>query len=169
MQKLQIAMTSSPILDTKGWRSVWAVTLTIKKCLETPVAVVPCSEMECKAAFNRFMHMLNERVYRNAYKRYGKRLRVLPVLERGELDGRYHFQISIEPPAHLDPDQFEELLRSCWYGKVYWANERVDVNRSGNGTWTKYCLKQDQKSYCESLLDSVDLDNLYNPSLAKAA
>jgi hypothetical protein len=42
----------------------------------------------CRQAFRHFMNLLNQATYGNAFRRHGKRLRVLPVLERGEVRAR---------------------------------------------------------------------------------
>ena len=68
----------------------------------------PGRRLQCKRAFRLFINRLNQAVYGNAVRRYNKRLRVLPVLERGEVrsralrpcergnSGRWHIHCAID-------------------------------------------------------------------------
>jgi hypothetical protein len=72
------------------------------------------------------MNLLNRAVYGAALRRYGKRLRVLPVLEKGEVralalrtlergtSGRWHIHCAIELPSHFGAIALERLIRVCW-------------------------------------------------------
>ena len=69
------------------------------------------------------MNLLNRAVYGSAFRRHGKRLRVLPVLEKGEVgaralrswdrgtSGRWHIHCAIELPSHFDGIALENLVR----------------------------------------------------------
>ena len=71
------------------------------------------------------MSLLNRAVYGAAFRRYGKRVRVLPVLEKGEVharalrswergtSGRWHIHCAIELPSHFDAIALEKLIRSA--------------------------------------------------------
>jgi hypothetical protein len=77
------------------------------------------------------MNLLNRAVYGAAFRRYGKRLRVLPFVEKGEIrarglrawergtSGRGHIHCAIELPSHFDAIALERLTRVCW-AKVEW-------------------------------------------------
>jgi hypothetical protein len=77
------------------------------------------------------MNILNRAVYGAAFRRHGKSLRVLPVLEKGQVrasalrscergtSGRWHIHCAIELPLHLDAIALEKLIRQCW-AKVEW-------------------------------------------------
>jgi hypothetical protein len=78
------------------------------------------------------MSLLNRTVYGAAFRRYGKSLRVLPVLEKGEvyaralrsldrgMSGRWHIHCAIGLPSHLDGIALENLICDCW-AKVEWG------------------------------------------------
>jgi hypothetical protein len=120
------------------------------------------------------MNLLNRAVFGAAFRRYGKRLRVLPVLEKGEVraralrsseggtSGRWHIHCAIEMPQHLDGVGFETLIRSCW-AKVEWGRDRILVRDGANGGWVNYMLKNRQKSQFDGLLDCIMIESLYNP------
>jgi hypothetical protein len=68
----------------------------------------------------------------------GKSIRVLPVLEKGEVraralrswasgtSGRWHIHCAIELPSHFDGIALENLMRDCW-AKVKWGYGRILV------------------------------------------
>ena len=120
------------------------------------------------------MNLLNHAVYRNAFHRHGKRLRVLPVLERGEVRarslrpcergmlGRWHIHCAIELPSHFDAIVLERLIRDCW-SKVEWAHSRILVRDGANAGWISYMLKDRQKSTFDGFVDSIMIESLHNP------
>ena len=88
------------------------------------------------------MNLLNRAVYGAAFRRYRKRLRVLPVLEKGELRTRAlrareygtSGRCAIELPSHLDAISLEKLVRDCW-AKVEWGYRRILVRDGANAGW----------------------------------
>ena len=105
---------------------------------------------------------------------FGKRIRALPVLEKGEIRApalrsrergdfkRWHIHCAIELPQHRDAVAFEQLIQVCW-AKVHWAHSRVLVRDGTDKGWIDYMLKSRQKSDFDDLLDCIDLDSLLNP------
>ena len=75
--------------------------------------MIPIDGRQCSRAFNHFMNCLNRKVYRNAFYRHGKRLRVIPILEK-ELYGAYHWHCSLERPIHLSEFRFMFLVKETW-------------------------------------------------------
>ena len=73
-------------VDTSKWRSMLAGTFTIKQAQRFTVppstmeTYLAADEHQCKKAFEYFMHLLNSKIYKNAYSRYNKSLRVIDVL-----------------------------------------------------------------------------------------
>jgi hypothetical protein len=95
------------------------------------------------------MNLLNKAVYGAAFRRYGKSLRVLPVLEKGEVraralrswdrgtSGRWHIHCAIELPSHFDGIALENLIRDSW-AKVEWGYGRILVRDGANAGWINY-------------------------------
>ena len=117
----------SHLFDTSCWGPFCDVTLTLKQARQSEKgAWIKIDDYRSRQAFRHFMNLLNRAVYRAAFRRYGKRLRVLPVLEKGEVrasalrpcergtSGRWHIHCAIELPAHLDAIALERLIRRCW-------------------------------------------------------
>jgi hypothetical protein len=120
------------------------------------------------------MNLLNRAVYGAAFRRHGKRLRVLPVLEKGEVrapalrsrergtSGRWHIHCAIELPLHFDAIALESLIRRLW-AKVEWGYGRVLVGDGANAGWIDYMLKDRQKSEFDGFLDCIVIESLHNP------
>jgi hypothetical protein len=137
-------------------------------------AWIKIDDYPCRQAFRHFMNLLNRAVFGAAFRRHGKRLRVLPVLEKGEVraralrswergaSGRWHIHCAIELPSHLRAVGLEKLIRACW-SKVEWGYGRILVRDRANAGWIDYMLKDSQKSEFDGLLDCIILESLHNP------
>jgi hypothetical protein len=152
----------SDLFNTSDWSSLWDLTLTLKQARKTDDGLrwVRTDEYQCRAAFRHFMNLLNRSVYGNAFRRHGKQLRVLPILEKEER-GRWHFHAAIEPPSHTEPDQFKALISRCW-SKVDWGYREIVVRPNADRGWIKYMLKHRQKSAFDAWSDCIDWDSLHN-------
>jgi hypothetical protein len=100
-------------LNTSHWRSVLAVTLTVKQALPSDRGgLLPLTEIQAKKELRYFMTRLNRSVYGHAARK-GKKLRVIPIVEK-DAYGRWHYHLAIEPPAHLNAHQFAAQIVSSW-------------------------------------------------------
>jgi hypothetical protein len=76
----------SNLFDTSSWGDFCDVTLTLRQGHQPDSGGwVKTDDYRCRHAFRHFMNLLNRAAYGSAFRRHGKRLRVLPVLEKGEL------------------------------------------------------------------------------------
>jgi hypothetical protein len=159
------------MLDTRSWHSVWGVTLKLKKArlCKLPRPTTSCDsgsvwirldELECKRAFRHFINLLNRAVYNHAFHRHGKRMNVIPVLEK-ERSGRWHYHLAIEPPTHLSPEIFTALIIDCWL-RTDWAFPDCLVQQNPDAGWNNYILKLRQKTELETWFDCIDLNCLTN-------
>jgi hypothetical protein len=120
------------------------------------------------------MNRLNRAIYGAAFRRHGRRVRALAVLEKGEVraralhssecgtSGRWHVHCAIEVPSHLDSVALENLIQKCW-AKVEWGHRRILVRDGTNAGWINYMLKDHQKSEFDAFLDCVIIESLHNP------
>jgi hypothetical protein len=151
------------------------VTLTLKQALQSDSgAWMKITDYVCRQAHRHFMNLLNRAVFGAAFRRYGKRLRVLPVLEKGEVrtrtlrscesgkSGRWHIHCAIELPSHFDAIALEKLIRKCW-AKVEWGYSRILIRDGANNGWINYMLKGRQKSAFDNFLDCIVVESLHNP------
>jgi hypothetical protein len=165
----------SHLFDTSGWRPFCDVTLTLKQARQSEKgAWIKVDDYPCRQAFRHFMKLLNRAVYGAAFCRYDKRLRVLPVIEKGEVragglrswergtHGRWHIHCAIELPAHLDAVCLEKLIRHCW-ARVKLGYGRILVRDGANAGWINYMLKNRQKTEFDTFFDCVMVESLHNP------
>ena len=135
----------SHFFDTSNWGPFCDVTLTLKQARQSERgAWVKIDDYPCRQAFRHFMNLLNRAAYGAAFRRYSKRLRVLPVLEKGEVratalrswergtSGRWHIHCAIELPSHFDAIVLERLIRDSW-AKVEWGHGRILVRECERG------------------------------------
>src|ERR1700746_1955178 len=114
-----VQQAKSCLFDISHWGPFCDVTLTLKQARQADHgAWIKVDEHQCKRAFQVFINRLNQAVYGNAVRRHNKRLRVLPVLEKGEVrsrslrpsergnSGRWHIHCALELPSHLDAEKF---------------------------------------------------------------
>jgi len=165
----------SHFFDTSSWGEFCDVTLTLKQALQPDRGGwVKIDDYRCRQAFRHFMNLLNRAVYGSAFRRHGKRLRVLPVLEKGEVraralrpwecgaSGRWHIHCAVELPSHSDAITLENMIRECW-AKVEWGHGRILVRDGANAGWIDYMLKDRQKSEFDGFLDCIIIESLHNP------
>jgi len=162
----------SHLFDTSSWGPFCDVTLTLKQARQSERgAWIKIDDYPCRQAFRHFMNLLNTEVYGAAFRRYGKRLRVLPVLEKGDVhanalrswergaSGRWHIHCAIELPLHLDAVALEKLIRRCW-AKVELAYSRILVRDCADAGWINYMLKDRQKSEFDGFVDCIIVDGV---------
>src|SRR5271163_987069 len=127
LELMLLKSAKSHFFDTSRWGAFCDVTLTLKQARQSDRgAWTKIHDYPCRQAFRHFMNLLNRAVYGIAFRRHGKRLRVLPVLEKGEVragalrswergtSGRWHIHCAIELPSHFDAIALENLIRDCW-------------------------------------------------------
>jgi hypothetical protein len=139
---LRKVVSEAEQLDTRHWRSSAAVTLTLKQGRRVrPNSIIwtKINEQTAKSAFGHFMNLINRAVYKNAFEKYGKRLRVIPILEKTTLS-RWHYHAAIEPPPHFSPEEFEKLIRDCW-SRLDWGYREIDIDFNAEQRLVNYMLK----------------------------
>lgn len=160
--KILKEIKESPLFDTSNWESVCDLTLTLKQVIWVDnFWRKGIDEDQCRDAFGHFMKLLNKESYGTAYRRYGKRLRVIPVLEK-HADGRFHLHAAIEPPSHIAPEQFRSLVKKCW-SRTQWGYDKTLVRFDADQGWIDYMLKPKQKSGFEAWSDCIVWNSLHNP------
>jgi hypothetical protein len=170
-----IESAKSHFFDTSSWGEFCDVTLTLKQGHRADGGGwIKIDHYRCRKTFRHFMNLLNKAVYGSAFRRHGKRLRVLPILEKGEVrarslhpwergtSGRWHIHCAIELPPHFDAFALETLIGDCW-AKVELGHCRILVRDCANAGWINYMLKDRQKAEFDGLLDCVIIESLHNP------
>jgi hypothetical protein len=99
-----------PLLNINDWHSPQPLTLTLRQARKADNGRwIKLDVYECKKAFGVFTHHLDRAVYGNAARRFNRRVRVIPILERSDTE-RWHFHGAIERPRHLNAIQFYRLI-----------------------------------------------------------
>jgi hypothetical protein len=128
------AVLAFPEFDIGHWHSVCDLTLTLRQsCRSNNGMTIWLDYDQCRKAFAVFVNHLNRAVYGNAARRFEKKVRVIPVIEKEDY-GRWHIHAAIELPRHIDAFVFEELVQQSW-SKVDWAYDRVLLRDSADLGW----------------------------------
>ena len=123
------------------------VTLTMKKSSGGE----KLDNIRCSRNLRHCLNRVNKNVYGKSFDRYGKRLRVLPVLESKK--GRFHYHLLIEKPTSLPYEQFCKLMQDCWM-KTKFGNRQVHFHQNINHGWSGYITK------FQNVEDEPDWENL---------
>lgn len=150
------------LCDTSRWDSVVGLTLNLKQSMTTERGgFVRIDELSAKKAFRRYVNGLNRRVYGAAFRHHGKRLRVIPILEKSA-DGRWHYHVAMEPPSFMDGTSFGQVAMDLWlHTPLGYGHGDVAVNVDEG--WMAYMAKRRGKSGLENYYDCIDTEALHNP------
>ena len=123
---------------------------------------------ELDSASNRFVEILNKLTYKQAYKRYNKRLDIVMVTEGEQelIDVHTHFAIrKPETMSHLD---FSKAVKKALELSGDFEIENPNYNAEAENWTEKYRYKLDLidegwLTYITKKIDGKDLKNLYLP------
>ena len=160
MTLLQEKQTLVQMCDTTHWRSVVALTLNLKQSIPTGTgSYVTIDELMAKKAFRQYMHALNRRIYRSAYRHHKKRLQVIASLEKSE-GGRWHYHVAMEPPSFIEQAAFGEFAMTIWI-ETDLGYGYGDLCLHADSGWINYMTKRRTKSAFEHYFDCIDTDAYY--------
>ena len=160
-----------------GWNNVIAVTLSFRQSRTFPITreqrkalgnvpeyfCGPMSERldydKCTQNLRHFMNVINSKVYGNVFKRYGKRLRFIAVIEGGR-GKRLHCHAAIDCPEDFDLDNFQALIKGVWE-KTHWGYHEVKLVADSDHGWLDYMMKLRDKEHYDL---SIDWLNYHNPT-----
>jgi hypothetical protein len=99
-----------------------------------------------------FLNILNKKCFGNAFKRFDKRLKVFPSLERSST-GRWHYHLVLENPFPSNPMKFERMIESAWF-KTSYKHRRIHIDRNIDRGWGDYITKFDHRD------NEIDWENV---------
>ena len=112
-----------------------AVTLTMKQ-QDGPTTI---DEILASQNLRHFINRFSKRAFGNASSRHGRRVSVIPVLERSYA-GRWHYHLAMANPFPT-LGECDLAIRECW-AKTRWGYNEIDIqplhNRVG---WINYITK----------------------------
>ncbi len=135
-------------LSQISYADMYAVTLTMKQNNNG----VTLDTVTASQNLRHFLNILNQTIFGNAFRRFGRKLKVIPVIEMSAWD-RLHYHLSLEKPDFISEEQFTQLLFSSWM-KTDFARREIDVQKIYSSGWTSYCLKG------RDPLQAIDFENL---------
>lgn len=127
----------------------FGVTLTLQQGIKNQKLDTISSSQNLR----HFLNVLNQKCFGNQSKRFNKRLRVLPVIERSK-GKRLHFHLTLENPFPNDPNRFSYLIESVWK-KTKFGHRHIEINPNIDQGWNDYITKFENKD------DEVDWMNFH--------
>jgi len=85
------------------------------------------------------MNRLNASVYGKAFKRFGKRLNVIPSIEKST-EGRLHYHLILQNPYPADPQKVKALIEEQW-SKTLFGYRQTHIHWRIDHGWTDYITK----------------------------
>lgn len=144
-------------LTTRTWDHPVEVTLTMKQALPKPFRRL--TPETAQQNFGHFMNLLNADMHGKAFKRHGRRCKVIPVQEGSETK-RLHYHAIIDRPGHVSAEDFITAINKAW-SKTDWAYGRTWIVPSTNAIsdgFLAYMTKLDDKRV---YADSIDWNNTF--------
>ena len=141
--------------------AIWCdVSLTLKQGIRDGDRLEMLTYPKTSNCIKELMKAVNRHVFRNASRRYGKRLVCVPVIENSAND-RLHIHMLLEIPDYMsvNPDAFFQIVLTEWH-KIRWSHAEYEIRRIPSDEdatwWTKYILKDFVKDD-----EGLDVANLY--------
>ena len=110
-------------------------------------------EVRASKNLRHFLNRLNRSIFGQAFKRYDRRLNVVPVIERSS-PGRLHFHLVIQNPYPDSPARFEQMIGEEWSRTDFGYGE-THVDQLIDHGWTDYISKTKTAS------DGLDWENYH--------
>lgn len=133
-------------LSIDDWNSPFAVTLTMKQRLMGELNGNPSftklDRYEASKNLKHFLNKLNRRLFKNSHARFGKRVRVIPILEGGS-GTNLHWHLVIECPRDDLVDVFPSMIDSLWRA-TNWGDVQTHIAPCDAG-WLDYITKRRSK------------------------
>ena len=157
LMNLNASMDWVRSIDYSGWNAPYAVTLNFWNGTNKEGATKDLTH---------FLNRLDGWVFKNAYRKYGKRLRRIGVFEGAATNPHYH--MLLESPNHLPDIQFEHKVESLW-GRVRSGQTYIWLDGTGKRIPTFTMEKVYSKGWLDYIgklrtkesADDVDVMNWY--------
>jgi adenine-specific DNA methylase len=131
--------------DLKGRLKEYLFNVDIKDCigltltLKQQIQNQKLDRISSSQNLHHFLNLLNSKCYGNGFKRYGKRLKVIPVLENSK-NNRLHYHLTIQNPFPNDLTRFIYLINSCWM-KTKFGHSHTHIHENIDKGWIDYKTK----------------------------
>jgi len=125
------------------------VSLTMKQA-DGEVAL---DEIRASQNMRHFLNCLNSAIFGKRFKRFGKRLNVVPVFERSS-SHRLHYHLILQNPFPDKPAYFRGLVEKEWV-KTYFGYPQFHIDDQIDHGWGEYITK------FKSASDGIDWENYH--------
>lgn len=146
-------------VDLSKFVNPFSVTLTLKQSVIVDYGHLRThsriSHDRAVRNFRHFMNLLNRRMYGHGFKRHGKRVQVIPILEGGGLT-RFHYHCVIDCPRPELTETFPSIITNCW-SKTDYGYDQIDVQPGSDSGWLHYISKFRSKSDFDQSIDWINL------------
>ncbi len=128
------------------WNNPISVTLTLKKSVFHNGVWEKIDRIKVDRNTTHFFNRLNKKIYKNSFRRYGKKIRSF-VTVGGDGDWvNYHLHMCLEKPNHVSYEQFCNLISEC-NSKTTFGNDSKDIQPMYSDGWITYMMEQRTKTY----------------------
>lgn len=94
-----------------------------------------------RESYQVFLKRLNSYCLNTAYRKHGKRVPAVGVIEGLSNDSNPHYHCAMLKPKHMTDAAFAKTVRKCWR-QVAFAGMQVDVQQLNNANgWASYLSK----------------------------
>lgn len=154
---LSDAMLASPLMDVSDWHSVVAVSLNFKEQLFNDAGgVIRLTEELCRNELVMFGKRLDKAVYNRAAFRFGKQVRRIVYLEKGDARS-WHAHLTIEQIERVVDVKFRKSIRESWE-RSPWSVTEMDIQFGADPKWIEYSAKVRSKRDLISWTDSLVIE-----------
>lgn len=94
-----------------------------------------------------FLNRLNKDLFGNSFRRFGKKVEVVPIFETS-ISGRLHYHLAMKNPKPDYPMLFGLKIRQHWL-KTPWGYNEIDINHNINNGWIDYITKTKGDDYID--------------------
>lgn len=142
-----------------AWEAPFAATLTLRQSVDVEDGKAShrlwLTDQQASQNFRHFLNKLNRRVFGKSAARYGRGVRVLPVLEGGD-SKRLHYHAVIDCLRPSLVQEFPSTVADTWRGTM-WGYAQTDIRPDADRGWLNYITKFRDKPDFGSAIDWVNV------------
>ena len=110
-------------------------------------------KMRASQNMRHFINQINQKVFGNSHKRFGKKLTIIPFLQNSAWD-RLHYHAAIEIPNRIDFESFCDLIKITWR-QTNFGRQEIDIQHLYSNGWIDYSLKHFNSAH------TLDIENTH--------
>jgi len=149
-----------PYFNNVEFNNPVAITLTLKRVVTTSDVGLRTQSfldvIKTTQNIHYFLNRLNTKIYKSSFRRFGKRLKVIPIIE-GDKNTRPHVHFTFDIPPHLTDEAFTQIVRECWSQTLFGYHQYNFTRIYDLNGWIGYKLKTRTK---DDYARSVDWENI---------